>query len=194
MQDQRSLTDLEIILKLSSLMKHVKYIQFSLIFLLRIKKCTEPRNIIPLQYSPKKLILIGDPMQLPATTFSSDSVATKFNRSLFEVNDLFDLVIIFNREFLILESNLSSCTNNIEWFLRFESSHQCVFMRTGSLIIEYFNINLCNNRLKDAGSISQRPYPPYLANFENRNILFLDLKYSKEKMVDHSYINTAEIK
>jgi senataxin len=48
-------------------------------------QCTEPSNIIPLQYSPKKLILIGDPKQLPATTFSQDAYKTNFNRSLFEV-------------------------------------------------------------------------------------------------------------
>lgn len=37
-----------------------------------------------MKYGPKKVILIGDPKQLPATTFSKDSEITKYNRSLFE--------------------------------------------------------------------------------------------------------------
>ena len=47
-------------------------------------KSTEPNNLIPLQYCPEKLVLVGDPKQLPATTFSTDTNITKYNRSLFE--------------------------------------------------------------------------------------------------------------
>jgi hypothetical protein len=46
---------------------------------------TEPSNIIPLRFRANKLILIGDPKQLPATTFSDENTFTKYNRSLFEV-------------------------------------------------------------------------------------------------------------
>lgn len=48
-------------------------------------QCTEPSNIIPLRFKANKLILIGDPKQLPATTFNEQNSATKYNRSLFEV-------------------------------------------------------------------------------------------------------------
>jgi len=48
-------------------------------------QCTEPSNIIPLRFRANKLILIGDPKQLPATTFNEQNSFTKFNRSLFEV-------------------------------------------------------------------------------------------------------------
>lgn len=47
-------------------------------------QATEPNTLIPLQYGPKKVVLVGDPKQLPATTFSSDSQVTKYNRSMFE--------------------------------------------------------------------------------------------------------------
>lgn len=47
-------------------------------------KCTEPTNIIPLRLGVKKMILVGDPKQLPATTFSQISNQTLYNRSLFE--------------------------------------------------------------------------------------------------------------
>mmetsp|Transcript_28573 Transcript_28573/g.28218 ORF Transcript_28573/g.28218 Transcript_28573/m.28218 type:complete len:135 (-) Transcript_28573:528-932(-) len=40
--------------------------------------------LIPFQYNPKSAILIGDPKQLPATTFSSISKTNKYDRSLFE--------------------------------------------------------------------------------------------------------------
>lgn len=48
-------------------------------------QCTEPSNIIPLRFKANKLILIGDPKQLPATTFNDQNKVTKYNRSLFEV-------------------------------------------------------------------------------------------------------------
>ena len=46
---------------------------------------TEPSNIIPLRFKTNKLILIGDPKQLPATTFNKQNSLSKYNRSLFEV-------------------------------------------------------------------------------------------------------------
>jgi senataxin len=48
-------------------------------------QCTEPSNIIPLRFKANKLILIGDPKQLPATTFNDQNKVTKYDRSLFEV-------------------------------------------------------------------------------------------------------------
>jgi len=45
---------------------------------------TEPSSLIPLFYSPTRVIMVGDPMQLPSTTFQPDSLATNYSRSLFE--------------------------------------------------------------------------------------------------------------
>ena len=47
-------------------------------------QCTEPNLMISLQLNVPKILLIGDPCQLPATTFSPDSNITLYNRSLFE--------------------------------------------------------------------------------------------------------------
>lgn len=52
-------------------------------------QCTEPSNIIPLRFKANKLILIGDPKQLPATTFNEQNSVTKYNRSLFEVGAVY---------------------------------------------------------------------------------------------------------
>lgn len=47
-------------------------------------QCTEPATLIPFQLCPKRVILVGDQNQLPATTFSDNSNRTNFCRSLFE--------------------------------------------------------------------------------------------------------------
>ena len=47
-------------------------------------QATEPNLLIPLQSGVQKVLLIGDPYQLPATCMSSDANITSFNRSLFE--------------------------------------------------------------------------------------------------------------
>eukprot|EP00400_MALV-I_sp_L67-5_P000666 gene666-481_t len=44
----------------------------------------EVSNLIPLQMGCKRLVLIGDPLQLPATVFAQISQEKKYNRSLFE--------------------------------------------------------------------------------------------------------------
>ncbi|CAD8052608.1 unnamed protein product [Paramecium sonneborni] len=57
---------------------------FELLIVDEAAQCTEPSNNIPLRLGMRKMILIGDPKQLPATTFSSVSQITHYNRSLFE--------------------------------------------------------------------------------------------------------------
>ena len=47
-------------------------------------QATEPNLLIPLQSGVPKVLLIGDPYQLPATCMSPDANITLFNRSLFE--------------------------------------------------------------------------------------------------------------
>lgn len=47
-------------------------------------QCIEPSTLIPFELGPKRVILVGDQNQLPATTFSDNSVETNFSRSLFE--------------------------------------------------------------------------------------------------------------
>ncbi|CAG9329048.1 unnamed protein product [Blepharisma stoltei] len=44
----------------------------------------ELSTLIPFQYNPKSVILIGDPKQLPATTFSEISKNNNYDRSFFE--------------------------------------------------------------------------------------------------------------
>jgi superfamily I DNA and/or RNA helicase len=47
-------------------------------------QCVELTNLIPFIHEPKRIILVGDQQQLPATTFSENSDKTCYSRSLFE--------------------------------------------------------------------------------------------------------------
>jgi len=40
--------------------------------------------LIPFMHEPKRIILVGDQMQLPATVMSENAAKTKYSRSLFE--------------------------------------------------------------------------------------------------------------
>lgn len=51
-------------------------------------QATEPTTLIPMRFKANKIILVGDPMQLPATTFGRHSNSSGYNRSLFEVGVL----------------------------------------------------------------------------------------------------------
>ncbi|CAD8064008.1 unnamed protein product [Paramecium sonneborni] len=85
---EKLLNDAEIIcstLSSSGSDKLSKYLdQIDLLIVDEAAQCTEPSNIIPLRLGIEKMILIGDPKQLPATTFSPVSNQTLYNRSLFE--------------------------------------------------------------------------------------------------------------
>lgn len=66
-------------------------------------QCTEPELLMPLSFSSiSKLILIGDPMQLPATTISPIASRYGFSRSLFE--RFYNYIHSFptNKEYLIM--------------------------------------------------------------------------------------------
>ena len=47
-------------------------------------QATEPSCLIPFNLDPKRVILVGDQNQLPATTYSDNALETKYARSLFE--------------------------------------------------------------------------------------------------------------
>ena len=47
-------------------------------------QAVELLNLVPFEHRPKRIILVGDQKQLPATTFSDNANRTKYSRSLFE--------------------------------------------------------------------------------------------------------------
>ena len=57
---------------------------FDVVVIDEAAQAVEVSTLIPLQMGCKRLILIGDPLQLPATVFAQASQDKKYNRSLFE--------------------------------------------------------------------------------------------------------------
>ncbi|KAL1431374.1 hypothetical protein MTO96_014226 [Rhipicephalus appendiculatus] len=57
---------------------------FSCVLLDEATQCTEVEALLSLQYPTSRLILVGDPMQLPATVMSQDAADRGFQESLFE--------------------------------------------------------------------------------------------------------------
>lgn len=58
--------------------------QFEYLIIDEACQSTEPSTLIPFSLAPKRVILVGDQKQLPATTFSGNSEKTGYCRSLFE--------------------------------------------------------------------------------------------------------------
>lgn len=59
-------------------------VKFDTVVIDEAGQSTEISNLIPLMYSCQRLILIGDPNQLPATVFSPKSLEHNYDQSLFE--------------------------------------------------------------------------------------------------------------
>jgi senataxin len=130
---------------------------------------------------PSKVIMIGDPKQLPSTTFSPDAVQTNYNRSMFE------RMLIAGKEPFFLE----------------------IQYRMESNIREFASTAFYGGRLKDDDIIRKRDWPLYLRSFRrddqrkledgeigkkegNDNLLFVEIKSSKERQVDFSFMNQGE--
>ncbi|CAD8060020.1 unnamed protein product [Paramecium primaurelia] len=105
--------------------------QIELLIVDEAAQCTEPSNIIPLRLGVEKMILIGDPKQLAATTFSSISNTNLYNRSLFE---------------RILDNNFQPYFLNIQY-------------RMDSEIRKFPSFEFYQNKLIDHESVIQRELP-----------------------------------
>lgn len=64
--------------------KNTSQIPFRCVIIDEAGQCSEPDALIPLQYGPSKLVLVGDPAQLPATVLSQRASRYNFGQSLFE--------------------------------------------------------------------------------------------------------------
>lgn len=63
---------------------------------------TELRALIPLRYNAKKVVLIGDPMQLPAVTFSENK---EYGKSLFErLKETGESVVMLKEQYRMVKS------------------------------------------------------------------------------------------
>lgn len=69
---------------LDTLFKGGSDLQFHCVIVDEASQCSEPEVLMPLYYKISRMILIGDPMQLPATVISRRAQEFNYGRSLFE--------------------------------------------------------------------------------------------------------------
>ena len=133
-------------------------------------QCVEPSCLIPLYHEVKKLILVGDHMQLPATVFYPQATKILYKRSLFE--RLIDNK--YPRYILTVQYRMQP---NISKF-----------------ISEVFYDNKLTNDETHVININKEPFYSLIKN-EN-NFSFFDIAYGEEIFEEgkKSYYNESEIK
>lgn len=118
-------------------------IRFNCAIIDEASQCAEPEILMPLMYnSISKLILIGDPMQLPATVISPHAAEYNYGRSLFERVFLHFGSYAPNSPVLMLDTQY----------------------RMHSEICSFPSLKFYDNRLKTPQVLDERPYPtkPYM--------------------------------
>jgi senataxin len=130
-------------------------------------QCVEPSNLIPLSHKIKKLIMVGDHMQLPATVFSPNASKILYNRSLFE---------------RFLDNNYPRHILTIQY-------------RMHSNIRNFIGQTFYENKLVDnEGYIKKlKENKIYQSINEKYNFCFFDISYGEEKIDMKSFNNIFEI-
>lgn len=128
---------------------------------------TEMQTLIPFRLAPKRVILVGDQQQLPATTFSSNSESTGYCRSLFE---------------RLLDSG-------------FDKTMLTIQFRMHPKIRAFPSEQFYDGQICDHASIGFRSAPVTISNlvrlFTNR-VIFFDLEGSDEVYDNKSKCNYEE--
>jgi len=128
----------------------------------------EPSCLIPFSLNPKRIILVGDQNQLPATTFSENSMQTNFARSLFER--------------LLLSGH--------------EKTMLTVQYRMHPLIRDFPSRAFYDGKITDGDNVVTRRLDNEMTNLAKlaRRVAFFDLLRSRESVSDKSKINNDETK
>lgn len=122
-------------------------------------QATQTSIIIPFQTGAIKLILIGDPKQLPATVLSQDIEVTHYNRSLFE---------------RCIDEGVKPYFLNVQY-------------RMDSLIRKFPSQRFYQNRLVDGQNVVARSnnlslVKQILQPFMGKNLIFLGIDYGEERL------------
>ena len=130
-------------------------------------QCVEPSNLIPLSHKIKKLIMVGDHMQLPATVFSPNASKILYNRSLFE---------------RFLDNNYPRHILTIQY-------------RMHSNIRNFIGQTFYENKLVDNEEYIKKlkENKIYQSINEKYNFCFFDISYGEEKIDMKSFNNIFEI-
>ena len=133
-------------------------------------QCVEPSSLIPLYHDVKKLILIGDHMQLTATVFYAKASKILYNRSLFE---------------RLIDNKYPRYILTVQY-------------RMQSNISEFISKTFYNGKIIDDNSyaLNVNKEPIYsIINIKN-NFSFFDISYGEDFFEESkkSYYNKCEIK
>ena len=126
----------------------------------------EPSTLVPFELGPKRIIMVGDQSQLPATTISENAERTKFSRSFFE---------------RLLDNGYQRYMLNIQY-------------RMDPVIRKYPSASFYENRIQDDVSISTReiPFPIQKLAQYFQKVVFFDLTHSAESVNETSKHNVEE--
>lgn len=150
-------------------MKHTKG-NISVLIVDEATQATETQTLIPFLLNPLKMVLVGDPMQLPATTFHPLSSELRYNRSLFERL----LQLGFQKKMLKVQYRMSPILRTFPSFMFY------------------------GNQLGDGANVQQRDYVPEsiarfcAKNFDRKNLVFLHVEGLTVRK-SNSYFNKQEV-
>jgi senataxin len=63
---------------------HITGFKFDAVIIDEAAQAVEPSTLIPFKFNPARVVMVGDPCQLPATVFSRDSKGCNYDQSLFQ--------------------------------------------------------------------------------------------------------------
>ena len=146
-------------------------ISFDVLIIDEACQCVEPSSLIPLCHGIKKLILVGDHKQLPATVFYPKAKSILYNRSLFE---------------RLINNNIPRHILTIQY-------------RMQTNIRQFISSIFYENKLMDSPDINYiskiNNNDFYKIININKNFYFFDLNFSEENFdgIIKSYYNIQEI-
>ncbi|XP_075591167.1 uncharacterized protein LOC142598087 [Dermatophagoides farinae] len=103
-------------------------------------QCVEASNLIPLKLDPKRVILVGDPKQLPATVFSVVALSLNYDRSLFQRLQELNFKIVLLQTQYRMHPRISAFPNNKFYKGQLKDAHDLV--NSLKPLIDYYKLPL----------------------------------------------------
>ena len=156
----------------SSAQKYMKVIKDNISYLIidEATQCCEVQTLVPLRLNPKRMILIGDPRQLPSTTFHPLSEKLFFSRSLYE---------------RLEKNNFSNLMLKVQYRM---IPLLCQFPSS----VFYNNKLLCSEKVKKKNYVPEKIKHFFNMNFKQKHLVFINIDGITRKK-NNSFYNYEEI-
>ncbi len=146
------------------------YDSLSDLFIDEAAACCEAETAIPFHLRPDRLLMVGDPMQLPATLISTRAVKFGYDRSLLE-------------RLMSSEKNQNHVMLDVQYRMR-------------PAISSYPSARFYDNKLRDGDKVVHRDYHNGIS-LDSKMLscyTFLDIQGTEQRNFNGSYYNEAEAK